>query len=251
MNHLSLFTGAGGGEYAARLLGWRTVVYVESNEHCRSVIAQRQRDGIFDEGPIFDDVRTFDGTGWRGRVDIISGGFPCQPFSVAGKGLAADDERNMWPEFARIICEVEPAFVWLENSPGLLDSRGCHYAGVILGELADLGFDAAWTVLGAAEVGAPHKRNRWWCLAAHPDRVWELQQSRAREKRRRFGDGAASSPGGEELAPSELGNWWTTKPRVVCMVHGLAGRSERLRALGNGQVPAVAAMAWEILSGEQ
>lgn len=166
MNELGLFAGAGGGLLASRLLGWRTVCAVELDAHCQRVLAQRQRDGMLDPFPIWDDVRTFDGLPWRGLVDVISGGFPCQDISSAGRGAGIEGERSgLWREFARIIGEVRPSHVFVENSP-MLASRGL---GVVLGDLATLGFDARWDVLGARHVGAPHRRDRMWIVAAHPD----------------------------------------------------------------------------------
>jgi site-specific DNA-cytosine methylase len=99
---------------------------------------------------------------WRGIVDVVSGGFPCQDISSAGKGAGIDGERSsMWKHMARVVCEVRPEWVFVENSP-MLVSRGL---GTVLRDLAELGFDAAWTVLSAADVGAPHLRERIWIVA--------------------------------------------------------------------------------------
>jgi len=162
MNELALFAGAGGGILGGQLLGWRTICAVESNAYAASVLAARQNDGLLAPFPIWDDVRTFDGRPWRGRVDVVSGGFPCQDISSAGKGAGISGERSgLWVEMARIIGEVRPRFAFVENSP-MLTARGL---GVVLGDLAALGFDARWGVLGAADVGAPHKRERIWIVA--------------------------------------------------------------------------------------
>ncbi len=131
-----------------------------------SVLCARQNDGFLPPFPVWDDVQTFDGKPWRGIVDVVSGGFPCQDISAAGKGAGIDGERSgMWREMARVICEVRPRFVFVENSP-MLTSRGL---GVVLGDLAKMGFDAKWGVLGAADVGAPHQRDRIW-IVAHTNR---------------------------------------------------------------------------------
>jgi DNA (cytosine-5)-methyltransferase 1 len=123
---------------------------------------QRQNDGILPPFPIWDDVQTFDGHAWRGRVDVVSGGFPCQDISAAGKGAGIDGSRSgMWFHMARIIGEVRPRHVLVENSP-MLTSRGL---GQVLGDLATLGYDAEWGVLGAVNAGAPHKRDRIWIVA--------------------------------------------------------------------------------------
>ena len=162
LNELALFAGAGGGILGGHLLGWRTVCAVEFAEYPRRVLLARQRDGLLERFPIWDDVRTFDGKRWKGRVDVVSGGFPCQDISVAGKGLGLAGERSgLWREMFRIICEVEPRFVFVENSP-MLTVRGL---GTVLGDLATVGFDARWGVLGAAHVGAPHLRERIWIVA--------------------------------------------------------------------------------------
>jgi site-specific DNA-cytosine methylase len=165
MNELALFAGAGGGILAGKLLGWRTVCAVEWEPYAASVLAARQNDGVLPPFPIWDDVQSFDGRPWRGIVDVVSGGFPCQDISVAGKGAGIDGARSgMWGHMARIVGEVRPRYVFVENSPALL-TRGL---GRVLGDLASLGYDCRWTVLGAADVGAPHQRDRFW-LVAHAD----------------------------------------------------------------------------------
>jgi site-specific DNA-cytosine methylase len=123
---------------------------------------QRQNEGHLPPFPIWDDVRSFDGRDWRGAVDVVSGGFPCQDISSAGTGDGLDGERSgLWGEFARIICEVRPRFAFVENSP-VLTSRGLDR---VLGDLAELGFDAEWGVLGAHHAGLDHRRFRIWIVA--------------------------------------------------------------------------------------
>ena len=162
MNELALFAGAGGGILGGKLLGWRTVCAVEWDAYARDVLVARQNDGCLDPFPIWDDIQTFDGRAWRGRVDVVSGGFPCQDISAAGKGAGIDGERSgMWGHMARIIGEVRPRFVFVENSP-LLVGRGLAR---VLGDLAKMGYDARWGVLGAHHAGAPHKRDRIWVVA--------------------------------------------------------------------------------------
>jgi DNA (cytosine-5)-methyltransferase 1 len=161
MRELALFAGAGGGILGGHLLGWRTVCAVEIDPYCRRVLLARQRDGVLPRFPIWDDVKTFDGRPWRGHIDVVSGGFPCTDISVAGRGAGIDGEASgLWSEFARIIREVRPHFAFVENSPALT-SRGL---GRVLGDLAALGFDARWGVLGADDAGAPHLRKRIWIV---------------------------------------------------------------------------------------
>lgn len=199
MRELSLFTGSGGGIWASRMLGWQTVAMVERDEYCQQVLRARQEDGDFDECPIYDDVFTFDGLPWRGRVDVLSAGFPCQPFSVAGRRLAGEDERDGWPHTSRLIREVRPSIAWLENVPGLLTADGGRYFGRILGDLAETGYDALWRVLGAADVGAPHRRDRLWIYAylprAHSELLRQQQEpERWRSSEAQLGDDGAQKP---------------------------------------------------------
>ena len=162
MNELALFAGAGGGILGGQLLGWRTVCAVEINAYAASVLCARQNDGLLPPFPVWDDIRTFDGNPWRGIVDVVSGGFPCQDISAAGKGDGINGERSgLWGEMARIVGGVRPEVVFVENSP-ILTSRGLDR---VLGDLAALGYDAEWGVLGAADVGAPHQRDRIWIVA--------------------------------------------------------------------------------------
>ncbi len=242
LRELALFAGAGGGILGGALLGWRTVCAVEINPYCQRVLLARQRDGMLPDFPIWDDVQTFDGVPWRGLVDVISGGFPCQDISVAGRGTGIDGAKSgMWRHFARIIREVAPRYVFVENSPALV-TRGL---GRVLGDLAALGYDARWGVLSADAVGAPHGRDRLWIRAvvSDTDCSRELQPQRCEpHQRRRAGDGA------EEC---KLGIWWAAEPDVGRMVYGVAHAVDRIGALGNGQVPLVAATAWRLLGGEE
>jgi len=386
LNELALFAGAGGGVLGGRLLGWRTVCAVERDPYAAAVLAARQNDGSLSPFPIWDDVCTFDGLPWRGRVDVISGGFPCQDISVAGRGTGIAGERSgLWREFARIIREVGPRYVFVENSPALT-LRGLD---TVLGDLAALGYDAEWGVLGADDAGAPHVRKRIWIVAhsknhgagrwqqqpecsegtrdvanvpnpigkrrsqgrpepegreggfeacergshvpnaddhrsrlpvqsvgqsrrgespdvgrdgearsmANADSVRQLQpQGGISDIRRRAGDscpeahvsdansggqqagglpvgtgaeqpvsgvggshvGNANGPGQREQRrtvadepeqpAAECAGWWESEPQLGRVANGVANRVDRLKAIGNGQVPAVAALAWDALT---
>lgn len=164
LNELHLFAGAGGGILGGMLCGHTTVCAVEIEPYCRKVLLQRQRDGILPKFPIWDDVRTFDGRPWRGKVDVICGGFPCQDISCAGKGAGIEGERSsMWKYMARIIGEVRPRYAFVENSP-MLVGRGLS---TVLADLAEMGYDAKWGIVGAHHVSAPHRRDRIWILATY------------------------------------------------------------------------------------
>ena len=335
MHELALFAGAGGGILGGHLLGWRTVCAAEWEPYAACVLAARQNDGLLPPFPIWSDVRTFDGRPWRGAVDVVSGGFPCQDISVAGKGAGIEGERSgMWGHMARIIGEVRPRFAFVENSPALL-TRGL---GRVLGDLAALGYDCRWTVLGADEVGAPHQRDRFWLVATdtlhrghgldvQPQRLAECStaadagrdgealavadrdserqlqpQGRQREEWRRpcdcggelayaeeqrppdrdagalqglaeherqaikperccCADGGDTDRKGlaqregqpsharQEFAAIERADWWLTEPDVGRVADGVAARVDRLKAIGNGQVPLCAATAWRMLTG--
>ena len=162
MNEIHLFAGAGGGILGGMLLGHKTICAVEIEPYCQKILKARQRDGFLPEFPIYGDIKKFNGKPWRGKAEIVAGGFPCQDISTCGKGAGIEGERSgLWKEMARIIREVRPRFAFVENSPALT-FRGL---GTVLGDLAEMGMDARWGVLGAKNAGAPHKRDRIWILA--------------------------------------------------------------------------------------
>ncbi len=189
LTELSLFSGYGGFslglKLAGRLLGFevRTVGYVEIERYCQEILQARIRDGWLDDAPIWDDVHTFDGEPWRGVVDIVTAGFPCQPFSHAGKRKGGLDDRNLWPQTVRVIRAVRPRLVLLENVSGLLSvrRRGRYYVQEIFRHLAESGYDAVWKSIPASDAGAPHKRLRWFCLAHASDDHGRTRVSRAQE----------------------------------------------------------------------
>ena len=185
MNELALFAGAGGGILGGKLLGWRTICAVEWEPYPASVLCARQNDGFLPPFPIWDDIRTFDGKPWAGLVDVVSGGFPCQDISAAGKGDGLDGERSgMWFEMARVVGEVRPQYVFVENSPMLTTRGGTR----VIGDLAKMGYDCRWTVMGAADVGANHQRDRMWIVGKNTNpngKGWKRceGESGTREKR--------------------------------------------------------------------
>ncbi len=269
LNGLDLFSGIGGLSLA--LKPWvRTVAYCEIDPYCVSVLQKRMGAELY-PGNIFDDVRSLRRGHISEPVDIVFGGFPCQDISLAGKRAGLDGKRSgLYREVIRIVDECRPTFVFLENVAAIRS-----HAWRVVEDLAGLGFDCRWTNLSAAEVGAPHRRDRWWLLAANPDSfdLWlesgrgrrengqgsaltvvdgkardvantdrqrELQQSGTEPYiGRRFGDGGKPSPGGD----------WAIEPDVGRVAHGVPARVDRLRALGNAVVPAQARKAFKILSG--
>jgi DNA (cytosine-5)-methyltransferase 1 len=327
LNTFHLFAGAGGGILADLLLGHNPIGACEIEPYPRDVLLARQRDGLLPEFPIWDDVATLDGHPWRGSVDVLCGGFPCQDISAAGKGAGISGERSgLWKEYARLIGEMRPRFVFAENSP-LLRTRGL---GVVLEDLAALGYNARWGVLGARDVGAPHKRDRMWVLAYSTSERLEAtrpqqqttgttrkgeddelaytnnngdiaakesrstsqgsdsSQTRQEQTSKPSGLCASRANGSMEGTPEDLayamhqglqrdqctrrtnpqgrkesdgsttkcgGLWWHTdpaegdfEPLVGRVADGVANRVDRLKAIGNGQTPQCAALAFSILS---
>lgn len=242
MNELALFAGAGGGILGGHLLGWRTVCAVEWESYPASVLLARQNDGFIPPFPIWDDVQTFDGKPWRGIVDVVSGGFPCQDISIAGKGDGLDGERSgMWREMARIIGEVRPQYAFIENSP-MLTSRGL---GTVLADLAQLGFDAEWGVLGADNAQLPHKRKRIWVLGTNAN--GQRKQRMFQQKISQFKGLPRINDYGVDK--NEQGLRSILSPGLCRAFNGLPGQVDRLKAVGNAQVPRVAKFAWETLKG--
>jgi len=175
IRELSLFTGYSGISLGVKLAGinTRTVAYVEWEKYPQDIIKARIRDGFLDDAPLFGDISTFRGEQFRGLVDLITGGFPCQPHSVAGARRSSEDSRNKWPDTLRVIREVAPRYVLLENVAGLLsssvDERTPAYGGVVVGQLTEIGYDCFWEVVGADDAGAPHRRKRWFCFGVLAD----------------------------------------------------------------------------------
>ena len=246
MNELALFAGAGGGILGGKILGWRTVCAVEWDAYARDVLVARQNDGSLDPFPIWDDVQTFDGAPWRGRVEVVSGGFPCQDISAAGKGSGIDGERSgMWGHMARIVDEIRPRFVFVENSP-LLVGRGLAR---VLSDLAALGYDARWGVVGTHHVAGHCAGERLWLVAAPAASGWSEMvrgESGGSEKAGNEREAVNAHPCSridriralEEMAG---------EPAILGSNDGMAARVDRLHCLGNGQHPEVAASAWRIL----
>ena len=167
MRELSLFTGSGGGLIATSIfLGIQTIGMVEYNEYCQKVLQKRQSENMLDQCPIFGDIREFIKQGfaesYKGMVDIITGGFPCQPFSASGLRRAQEDPRNMWPSTKETIRIIQPRFLFLENVSNLLTFA---YTQSIFGSLAEMGYDAKWSLLSAKDIGSYIKRDRIWIFA--------------------------------------------------------------------------------------
>ena len=308
LNELALFAGAGGGILGSHLLGWNTICAVERDAYAAQVLAQRQNDGILPAFPIWSDVCSFDGKPWKGIVDVVSGGFPCQDISSAGKGAGIDGDRSgLWAEMARIISEVRPRFVFVENSP-MLVSRGLAR---VVGDLAKMGYDAHWTRFSASNFGAPHQRDRIWIVAhtqsfrfnseglsigaksqeslpginsedvgnsrserfiprgnnnCQHDRNFISTTSKNSaaisnttsiglqgQRKSWFACDPAENPEGQANRTfyERVGHIWGIESQLGRVADGVANRVDRLKAIGNGQVPEVARSAFEFLRGDE
>lgn len=238
LNVLSLFAGIGGLDLGLERAGMRVVGQVEIDPYCRRVLAKHWPDV-----PQHDDVRT--AVDWwmseqRPRVDVVCGGYPCQPFSTAGKMLASEDPRHLWPAFADVLAELRPRYALLENVPAHL-GLGLDQ---VLADLASLGFDAEWSIVPASAVGAPQRRPRLFVLA-YPEGAERQRRRRLSAVSSRAWPGSvvadvhrcrAHSGGQTDTEP------WVGEPGVRRMGDGIPGRLDRLRlhALGNAVVPQVA-----------
>ena len=259
---LDLFSGIGGFSLGLeRTKGFETVAFCEIEPHARRVLAKH-----WPEVPIYDDVTTLSASRLEAdgiAVDAICGGFPCQDISNAGNGAGLEGERSgLWFEFRRLIDEIRPAWVFIENVSALR-SRGLE---VVLGGLAALGYDAEWHCIPASAVGAPHQRDRVW-IVAHTHGKRELQpQGAEQDERRRTGDSGGEialadaqrvgqpGPGasGDASHPAvlvqrktvdalngSLGDIWRAEPDVGRVANGVPSRVDRLRCLGNAVVPQI------------
>lgn len=242
LTNISLFSGAGGLDLGARIAGgFRTVAYCEFDARAQATLRSRIASGTIDDAPIWDDVSTFDGKPWAGIVDVISGGFPCQDVSTAGvgRGIQEGTRSGLWFQFRRIISEVGPGFVLVENVAGLVMGGGI---GIVLGALDELGYDAVWDSVSAADVGAPHERERVW-VVAHAKRLGGIPWGQAIPKSKR-------DMGGLQL-PDSKGYWnglrtegatketiWKVYPGPFLhrVADGMADWPYRIKQCGNGVV---------------
>lgn len=265
----SLFAGIGGFDLAGEWMGHRTIWTSEIDPYCVALLAER-----FPEAKQLGDISLIDWSQVE-RPDILTGGFPCQDISYAGKGAGLAGKRSgLWYEYARAIRELGPRYVIVENVRALF-TRGFD---AVLGTLADLGYDAEWGMYGAADVGAPHRRHRVWILAyaggvggaargtprdmgsasgrgsgeaPERQRNWDAADdsgavvAHAISERGRGGDDPREDatdvdPRGEGVRTLGYCDWWAVEPNVGRVAHGVSARLDRLRGLGNAIVPACA-----------
>ncbi|MDJ1463394.1 DNA cytosine methyltransferase (plasmid) [Nitratireductor sp. GZWM139] len=281
---VALCAGVGGLELGLHIAepGYRTVCFVERETFAAATLVARMEDQALDHAPLWDDLATFDGRPWRGKVHIVTGGYPCQPFSCAGRKRGARDPRHLWPHIRRIVAEIEPRWCFFENVEGHLDLGSAR----VISDLRKMGYHVKAGLFSAAEVGASHFRRRLFIVAhANPQPLLQPDRDGA------IGTGIEASPrsepdgkpgrdrqGGKALdddladchelrgdaevlqlplfapAPSEFDRWGEIlgrrpdlQPELLGLADGVADRMDRAQAAGNGVVSLAAAYAWRTL----
>lgn len=289
LNAISLCAGYGGLDLGLHIAepGYRTVCFVEREAHAAAALVARMGDKALDQAPVWDDLKSFDGRPWRGRVHIVAAGYPCQPFSSAGRRTGKNDPRHLWPSVSRIVSEVEPEWVFCENVEGHV-TLGLPD---VLADLRRLGYRCKAGLFAAAEVGASHRRRRLFILA-HADRercgvharsvdlldgegvpADRLAEDKLRpvptQPRKPGVDHSMADAEGVRLRdlrgadgpfvpdPDELQEWSELlavepglQPALLREDAGLAGRVDTIRAVGNGVCPLAAAAAWSALKAD-
>ncbi len=216
-----LFAGIGGGIYGGELLGHQCCAGVEISEFCQTVLKQRQKDGWMNEFEIYGDLRSLNGKDFKGKFDVLCGGFPCQAFSTAahGKNIA---EKNLWDEMFRFVKESDAPVVFGEN----VVLRAISKAKT---DLEAVGYKVKFCRLSCSDLGADHQRNRFWLLAVKDEKVFE-----------RIKDHILS-------LPVFKGKYWSNNPDLLGEEAAVTDRREQLKGVGNAQSPFVAASAFRVL----
>lgn len=171
MTHASLFSGIGGFDLAAEWLGWDNVFNCEIDEFCTKVLNYH-----FPNATHYGDITSTDFTIHRGKIDVLTGGFPCQPFSLAGARRGTEDDRFLWPQMYRAICEISPRWVVAENVRGILTQQGGVVFERVCSDLENAGYECQAFLIPACSVGAPHRRERVWFVAHRTDAGFEGMQ---------------------------------------------------------------------------
>lgn len=269
-NGIALCAGAGGLELGLSLAipGYRTVCWCERDAYAASALVARMEDEVLDKAPVWSDLNTFDGFPWRGKVDILTAGYPCQPFSACGRRTGESDPRHLWPHVRRVLKECGARMLFAENVLGHV-SLGLE---TVWSDLCDMGYEVAAGIFSAAEVGASHIRQRLFILA-YADMFTIRELARHLPEGRETGSGgretsAWNTCGGQGVdfaldgghidcsgffppSPDAFPAWedWLAArpdllPCVVGTHDGLAGKMDRYRLVGNGVVPLEAAYAF-------
>lgn len=236
LNGLDLFSGIGGLTLALR--EWvKPIAYCEIDPYCQSVLLQRMQEGNLPRSPIWDDIRKlsrdvlFDSALIFYPIEIIYGGFPCQDISIAGNQKGLDGKRSsLFFQILRLVDEIKAPFIFLENVPNIR-TKGAER---VCKELAERGYDSRWCCISASDLGAPHKRERWFLLANSLNT-------------RRNNTECKMEP--EKFEQRSSKGRWEVEPSVGRVADGISNRMERLKALGNSVVPSQASKAFSLLIG--
>ena len=233
LKHFDLFSGIGGFALAAKWSGFQTIGFCETNKFCRQILAKR-----WPEVPIYGDIRKLTGEQIKktsGIPDIITGGFPCQPYSIAGKRRGKKDDRSLWPEMLRIIREMEPAWVIAENVRGIVSME----LDQVLADMEDSNYHTESFIIPACAVNAPHRRDRVWIVANSIGKrlQGDVGQRKARKTKKK------GKPKGHFAKRS----WWSLEPSVDRVADGIPRRVDRLKSLGNAVVPQIPWEFYEII----
>lgn len=269
LSHGSLFSGIGGFDLAAQWMGWNNIFQVEKDDWCRKMLAKN-----FPKTERFADIKDFTGHEYTNRIDVISGGFPCQPFSVAGQRKGKDDDRYLWEEMLRVIATIKPTYVVGENVTGIIGLA----LDTVLSDLEAQNYTTEAFIIPACSKNAWHRRDRVWIVAyansigrqdeqkengkplCNGKRNNTIEEQGREQQQCRTGK-SSSVPAntdntgckeqwkpitdGTELFAPKCSSWWETEPAVGRVADGLSGRVDRLKGLGNAIVPQV---AYEIFS---
>ena len=241
---LSLCTGYAGIERGLELAGFehRVIAHVEIEAYAIANLVNKMEAGELDAAPIYTDIKTFPAHLFRDCVDLLTGGYPCQPFSAAGNRKGEDDPRHLWPYIREHINAIRPTQCFFENVEGHI-SLGLSS---VLSDMEEDGYDSTWSIFSASECLAPHQRKRVYILA--DTKSVGVQRLRPSGKQESNSHGETQLPVREGERPKHAS--WNAEPRILRVVDGCPERVDRIRLLGNGVVPQTAAKAWITLTGE-
>ena len=224
MRHASLFTGIGGFDLAAQWMGWENVFQVEKDEFCTAVLTKN-----FPNVPKYGDIKQFKGHAYRGSIDVLTGGFPCQPFSSAGKRKGTSDDRYLWPEMLRVIREIQPKIIIGENVSGILNwSNGMVFEQVQI-DMENEGYETTPFILPASGTGSFHIRERVWFVANNISLQSKQKIEVLHSKQNR-----------QEVARMPFRTWLEAATKLCRVDDGISNRMDRIKSIGNAIVPQVA-----------
>lgn len=261
MKHGSLFTGLGGFDLAAKWMNWTNIFQCEIDRYCQRLLTQN-----FPETLLYEDIRKTDFTIWRGYINVLTGGFPCQPFSVAGKRQGRFDSRHLWPQMLRAIREIYPTWIVGENVPGLVNWDGGIVYEEIINELETEGYQTHSFIIPAASLGAPHLRERIFIIGHRQQsnekaesqsnicqqvinsisEIWPTSNTNSDQRFEGRGYPKRSKKTKGNISKCNSSGIWDTwkdfpsQSAILRANDGIPYRVDRIKALGNAIVPQIA-----------